>query len=416
MSTASSPSTEFRIATLAGIMTGISIVSIGSGLINNFIALRLTLANVPAPQIGLVATGYPVGFLIGCLATPWMVRRVGQVRAFAIYSGLTASACLLFAVKIDPLLWTVLRTISGLTVAGLFVIAESWMNDVASNELRGRVFGLYMISNKLCYGGGQLLLMVADPLGLVPYMILAACYSLCLVPVALSTASSPTMPDRVTISLSALWRISPVSVAGALTAGICNTTVVSIGPVYASQLGYDTDAVAVFTATIQFGIMLLQYPIGRLSDRGDRRKVMIGVSLATILLGIGLALFGHRDQTILYSLAFIYGGFSGTVYTLAVAHAADRCERRHLVAVSGGLLMVWAVGAMMGPLAATFVMNWLGPSGLFTFTVAVTSVLTMFVLARVFLRDGAVTRAPAPLITTPLPHTRTVAGTDEDRP
>lgn len=374
---------------LAAITAGIAIVSIGSGLVGNYVPLRLNLAQTPTPIIGIVTTGYPLGFLVGCLTAPWIIRRVGHIRAFAILSTLTATGCLALAIDVEPAMWTVIRTLTGFTSAGLFVIAESWMNEQAPNEQRGRIFGAYMVVTKLAYGGGQLLLMAADPMSLAPYMMIAACYSLCLVPVAFTNAPSPRPPERAALNLPWLWRLSPVGVMACIVAGICNTSIVSIGPVYAADLGYDIKDIAIFTATIQFGIMVFQYPIGFISDRFDRRTVLIGVAATTALVGLAIALAGHKSFWILLGLSFVYGGVSGTVYTLGVAHAADRADKSQLVAMSGGLLLAWALGSILGPVLATSTMAKLGPAGLFFFTIVITGLLIPFVLFRMKRREPA---------------------------
>jgi MFS family permease len=386
---------------LAAVMSGIAVVSVGNGLLAVFLAVRMTVEQFPTVTIGVVVTGYSAGFLVGCLLVGRAIRRVGHIRSFAVFAGLMATASLAFAVHVHPLSWLALRLVTGFAAAGLFVVAESWLTEKVPSAQRGRVFGVYMISNKIAYGCGQLLLMAGDPAGLALFMIASACFSLCLLPVALTRAESPGVPDLAGFGLRDLYRVSPVAVVGCFIAGVNNNSVVGVGPVYAAGLGLGTGEIAWFTALVQFGSLLLQYPIGRLSDVIDRRRVLVIAGAGTVLLALLIMALGERSTPGLLALAALYGGISFTLYPLCVAHAADHVEARHLVAVSGGLLLAWAAGATIGPVLATLIMAQAGPGGLFLFVALATSLLILFTLWRMTRRPPPPSSEPAPFVPAP---------------
>ena len=378
---------------LAAITSGIAVVSVGNGLITVFLSVRMTLEAFSTPAIGAVVAGYSIGFLIGCRLVQRVIRQVGHIRAFAVFAALMSASSLAFPALVTVPVWVGLRIVTGFAAAGLFVVAESWLNEKTPTESRGRVFSVYMIATKSAYGAGQLLLMIGDPAGLALFMLAAACFSLCLVPVSLTRAQGPGVPDLTAYGLRKLYQVSPVAVVGCVIAGMNNTSVVGIGPVYAARIGLDVAQIAWFTAAIQFGALALQYPIGRLSDRFDRRRVMLGSAFVTSVLALTVIAVGGGPFWLLLGLAALYGGVSFTIYPVGVAHAADHVQPQHVVAVSGGLLMAWAAGSVVGPMLVTTAMRYGGPGGLFAVIAVQTALLGLFILWRMLQREPPETQA-----------------------
>jgi len=352
---------------LSALLVAISFVSAGNGLLSVFLAVRMTAENFSTGLTGLVVTGYSIGFVAGSFCIAWVVRRVGHVRTLVAFAALMALACLAFPLSIDGATWLILRIVTGIGAAGVFIVAESWLAAKSPPELRGRVFGVYMVSQKMTYGGGQLLLIMGDPMGFAFFMASAALYTMCLLPISLTTAESPAVPERAGLNLRRLYLVSPLAVIASLSAGMVNSAMVTLGPLYGAGLHFDVKQIAWFAASIQFGSLLLQFPIGKLSDLRDRRQVLLGVCLVSAALAAAAALFGHLSFWILLGISLLYGGISFAVYPIAVAHAADHAEPGQLVTVSSGMLALWGIGSVAGPLIATQAMRVLGPPGLFWF-------------------------------------------------
>lgn len=378
-------------------LTGISIVAVANGLLSVFLALRMTLADFAPLSIGVVVTAYSIGFLLGCLRTPRVIRQVGHHRAFAVFAALMGVVALTMATKVDVIAWSALRFVAGFAAAGLYVVAESWLASRTETATRGRVFSAYMIATKSAFGVGQLLLMLGDPQGLALFMVAAALYATCLIPVSLTRDEGPARGDISSYGIAELYRVSPIAVIGCFTAGMNNATIVGIAPVYAAAMRFDTAAIAWFVGLMQFGGLVLQYPIGRLADRIDRRKVVLLSAVGTAVAALGLLAAGGSPLPLVMALAALYGGISFTIYPVCAAHAADRAEQRHMVAIAGGLLLAWAGGSVIGPISATLLMQLAGPGGLFVFIASVTSGLILFILWRMTRRPVVEARFAAAL-------------------
>lgn len=371
---------------VASIIVGIFILQAGNGLLASFLALRMALEDFPGPVIGLVVTGYPLGFLVGCVLAQRLIREVGHIRAFAILASTFACATLLLAIYIEPFFWVCVRALSGFAASGLFMIGESWLSDKSPSHLRGRIFGIYTTSNMTAVSAGQLLLSAGDPKGLTLFMVAAGFICASLIPVAMTRTTAPSRPQVKPLNLLDLYRLSPVGVVGAISAGLANTALGSIGPLFAQQIGLSTVEIAHFMAALLFGGLLLQWPIGRLSDRVDRRKVLAAVMLLAVAVALAIALFGRTLGLGLYGLILLYGGLAYTVYPLSVAQANDHADRSQVVSVSSGLLLSWACGSIVGPTAATAAMSIIGPQGLFFYTAVVSGLLCLFALWRLLRR------------------------------
>jgi MFS family permease len=365
------------------VMAGIFLLQAGNSLFGSFLALRMTIEQFPTPIIGFVVTGYPGGFLLGCLFMPRLVRNFGHIRAFAALASLLCCATLAFAVHIDPWYWVSLRMITGFAAAGMFMVGESWLNEKAPTNLRGKVFAVYMISNMTAASASQLVLGAIDPAGLAFFMVAAGLFSVCVIPIALTGASEPALPSVEALGLVGLYRLSPVAVVGSVTAGLINNAVGSIGPVFAKHIGLGNAEVGTFMAMLLLGGMLLQWPVGRFSDRMDRRRVLLLATVGIVLLALAVAVFGSTSRLLLLGLVLAYGGLAYTIYPLCVSHANDHAGRGQVVSVSAGLLLSWAAGSIAGPSLATLAMTRVGPSGLFYYVAGAATLLALFTLWRI---------------------------------
>ena len=380
---------SFRVS-LALLMAAAGLVSVGNGVLANLVPLRMQMAGFPPLAIGVTATAYTTGFLLGSLLMPRMIRAVGHIRAFAVCAGITLTLTLMFPLAVHWVPWTILRLGNGIFLAGGFLVIESWINDRAPAGSRGRAFSLYIMGNRLSYAIGQLLLSVGDPQGAGLFMLIAALLGMCLVPVSLNRGEAPALPsDRRGMGFFRLFAISPVAAVGAVTSGLVNGAVNNLGPVYSHGIGMTVEQISIFTAAVQVGNVLLQYPVGRWSDTGDRRRVIVLTASVGAVVCFVLALFRDLPFPVMVALATLLGGMTLCLYPICIAYATDRADRGQIVAVNGGMMLSWGAGASLGPFMATFVMQWLGVGGLFLHAGTCAALLALYCAWRM-------TRRPPP--------------------
>jgi MFS family permease len=392
-------SVDLRAALLpfTSLFLSVILLVLGSGLLGVLIPVRANLEGFPTPVIGLFGTAYYVGFVLGCALAPNVVRRVGHIRTFAAFAALAASASLTHALLVNAPVWILLRIGAGFCFAGIYTVIESWLNDRATNETRGRVLAAYMAVNMAALTGGKLLLTADDPAGTTPFALVCLGICLSLVPVALTRSLAPSPPaEAARLRVARLYRLTPVGVVGCLFIGCANSAFWSLAPIFAQARFGSTDGVALFMAAAVVGGALAQWPVGRLSDRMDRRRTMVAVCLAAAGAASALATLEGAAAPLVMLLAFAFGAFALSLYSLCVAHANDYVSADAFVEASSELLMMFGIGAMAGPLAASAVMARAGVEGVFLFTATVHVALAAFILYRM------TRRAPAP------PEERTV--------
>jgi len=360
---------------------GVGLLALGSGLQNSLLGLRAEIESFPTTLIGLVATAFYGGFLAGSLVVPTLIERVGHVRAFAALASLASTTALLHVVFIDPGLWIGLRLVSGFAYAGLVIIAESWLNDRADNTTRGQLLAAYMVINVGAQGLGQLLLNLESPAQFQLFVLVSVLISLSLIPLLLSVAPVPAVDAPQKVALRELYRVSPLGVVGSFSAGLAHGALLGLGAVFARGAGLSVGEVSLFMGAVYLGAVVLQWPIGRLSDIFDRRRVIAGVTgLAALVAMIGANVEG--DTPALVTLALIFGGLSLPVYSLCVSHTNDYLGPRQMVAASAALYFVTGLGAVLGPITASAAMSALGSPGFFVFLAAVHGALGLFAVWR----------------------------------
>lgn len=376
----------------------------GNGLQGMILPLRGVAESFPTWALGLLGTAFAAGFMGGCLGCPLVIRRVGHIRAMAVFAAAASSAVLGYVMVVDPWAWLLLRLASGASLAGVFMVIESWLNEQADNTTRGRVFGAYMIVNFAAVTAGQMLAAAGDPAGFGLFAL--ACIGICwaLVPVGLTRASSPAPPASVRIRVLRLLRLSPVGAVGAAIVGFANGTFGTLGVVYVSGLGFSTLEVTLFASAAIAGAAVMQLPAGALSDRIDRRTVIVAFAAAAVGVGLWMGLSARSglavsaadllgiDREMAWVLAaFLYGAVAYPLYGLCVAHMNDFVDREDFVEASSGVLLLWSIGAAAGPFLAGFAMSLAAPVALFFVIAAAHGALALFALWRMTRRAAPAT-------------------------
>jgi len=362
----------------------------GNGLHSILLPLRGAAEGFSTLELGLIGTGWATGFVLGCLSAPMVVRRVGHIRAFACSAACAAIVILLNGILVLPLAWIALRVASGFFLAGAFMVIESWLNERATNESRGTIFAVYLTVTYLAITIGQFSIIAGDPRHSALFMVGAIAFCLAVLPTALSTAASPRPLARARLDLRRLFANSPVAFLAVTLVGVINGAFGTLAPVFGTRIGLSTAEIALMMSITVVSGALTQVPAGRLSDRTDRRYVMAGTAIGAALAGILLAGLQPRDPTLVLVLAGAYGALTYPIYGLAVAHANDYTDATDFVAVAGGLLLLYGVGTMIGPLAASAAMGGGNPAGLFAVTATAHLAIAGYALYR------TTRRAPVP--------------------
>jgi MFS family permease len=389
------------------LLLGMGILMLGAGLTSTEISLRATLEGFSAPVTGLVMSCYYLGYLFGTAAVPRLVRRVGHIRVFAAMAALAAATVLVQGIFINPLTWGLLRGISGLCFASIYVVAESWLNDRSSRVTRGVLLAVYMVVLYIGLGCAQFLLIPADPKTDRPFMLAAVMISLAMVPIVISAQSAPAICIPRKVSYRELYRNSPLGVVAVTVSGMITSSVYSMGPLFAERRGLGTSGVALFMAVSILAAVLGQFPAGMLSDRMDRRTVIAGVCLIAALAAGALAIFPHLPRPLLYAGAGLFSAMSFTLYSLGVSHVNDQLEPAQMVAASSALLRVNGLGAAVSPILIGALIEHFGTAAYFGALAALSLLLTLFDLWRkrrskpvpTDLKSGFITAGPQGLAT-----------------
>ena len=369
------------IRSVTALLLGVAFLLTGHGLLLTVVPLRAVAEAFSTVEIGMLGSAYYVGFVAGCLLTPFLILRAGHIRSFAALIGLASASALILPLFIDFWPWLFARAVMGVSLAGLFMVIESWLNDRATNLNRGIVFSSYIAVNFGAIAVGQFLVAAGDPGSFQLFLIAGLLIGLATIPVVLTKSAQPAPIALVRFRPKKLFRRSPVGVVGITLIGMATGSFWTLGAVFAVEKGLSPDKAAIFVAIVVIGGVLAQWPVGRLSDRFDRRKMLLALLLTSSVIGLGLAFLPLGDAAIL-AVAFPLGGALLSCYSIAAAHAYDHSDRSEYVETSAGLLFANGVGSMVGPVCAAFLIAGIGASGLFTFTAVVQIGLAAFVLYR----------------------------------
>ena len=382
-------------------MLSTMLLMMGNSVFTTLLALRANIEGYPNEIIGLMTSAYFLGFAIGTMRAGPLINRVGHIRSFAAFAAIVAATMLSFLLIIEPWAWVVLRIVMGASISGLFVIIESWLNNRATNQSRGVLLSMYMMIGYLASAIGQQALQLSDPDGPNIFIFAGMLLILAVVPVALTRATHPDPVPTPHINLRLLIHTSPTSLGGCILGGMIIGSFWGLGPVYARESGLDVSQIASFMSIAVIGGLLMQLPIGRLSDRFDRRTILLAVNTASMLPS-ALLIFGSSLSPLLLFVAIgCFGGLIFTVYPLSVAYANDYLEPKDIVSTSAGFVLAFGVGAVSGPLAAAATMSLVGPAGLFLHALTATLALSGCILWRMRIRHWAPVMEKEPFIATP---------------
>jgi MFS family permease len=370
------------IAATWPLLLGMGVLMLGSGLQSTLLGVRATLEGFPTIVTGAIMSCYYLGYLAGTRIAPPLLRRLGHIRVFATLAAVSSAAILVQGCFVDPFVWGVMRMVSGLCLAGIYVVAESWLNDRASRENRGRLFAVYMVVLYIGLGAAQFLLVLSNPATQTPFMLVSVLISLALVPIVVSSRQVPEHAVPRKVRLRELYRDTPLGVVAVAVSGMISAFTFSMGPVYARLSGLDTAGVARFMAVSILATVVTQYPIGRLSDRMDRRTMIAAVcTLDAVVAGIITATH-DLPHGVFLALAAVFSGFVLTIYSLAVSHVNDKLEPAQMVAASSALLRLNGTSAAIGPVLAGGLMTVFGPRAYFAALAALTGGLAVYDLWR----------------------------------
>ncbi|MGF1592129.1 MAG: MFS transporter [Kiloniellaceae bacterium] len=381
--------TAAAFAPITALLLSVALLLMGNGLQGTLLPVRANLEAFSATDIGILGSAYFLGFAAGCLYGPRLIRRAGHIRAFTALVAIASCVVLVHSLFLEPVLWWVLRAATGFCFAVLYMIIESWLNEKSSNENRGFVFSLYTIINLTVITIGQLMLGLDRPEDFPLFLLASILVSLAAVPVALTKAAAPAPVQSVRIRIGHLYRLSPVGVIGCLAVGLANGSFWALAPLFAQDKGADTWGVAVFMSVAVLAGALGQWPLGRLSDKMDRRRVIIGAACGSAIAGIFFVALAPSWGVPLMSLIFVFGLFAFPIYGICVAHMNDYVEPDGYVEAASGLLLVFALGAVVGPIVASTLVRFFGPDALFGMTAGVQLCLAAFAFYRMRKRPPA---------------------------
>lgn len=370
-----------NIGVLIPLLLSAGILLAGNGLLGTLIAVRGTLEGFGPTIIGFTASAYFVGYILGCLVGPRLVRRAGHIRTFAGLAAVAAIAVLTMILIVDVWVWMGARLITGLCFASLSMVVESWLNERAGSAYRGRVLSLYRVVDLTAVTGSQFLLPLVGAGGFEIFVLTGMLFCLAIVPVSLSRQTAPSAPQAPGFDPLLVWRVSPVAAMGCFAIGLTNAAYRTVGPVYAQTVNLSVDQVALFMAAGIVGGTIAQYPLGWLSDRVGRRAVLIGCTVGSAIAGAVLTLAGETVNAV-YAGSFLFGAFALPLYSLSVAHANDFAPKGRFVELSAALILTFSVGAVIGPLLASATMNVFGGPAFFTYTSIVHLAFLAFILYR----------------------------------
>lgn len=371
------------IRSLLAPLLSLVFMMMGGGLFNTFVSLRLEMEGYNIEEIGLVTSALYFGILIGSIWIDRLISKMGHVRSFVLFAALLAFLTLSQAFWINAWYWCALRLIGGFCMAGVFIVIESWFLMQSPPNLRGAALSIYLAVFYAAVSCGQLLIDVSNPHSIYPFCITAFLVTLSILPISLQKTTEMKKPSTSSrLNIVQMYRISPLGFMGGIISGMLLAVIYGLGPVYANESGMSVSEIGTFMAVLIFGGFSLQLPLGHLADKTDRRRVLNFASFMAAFLAVALALFHSASFTLLLILAWLFGGFSFTLYPISMSYACEKIKEDQIVAATGGFVLSYGIGAIAGPLMAPIVMNLLGPAGFFYFLGSITLLLGLIGLKR----------------------------------
>jgi MFS family permease len=370
------------------LLLGMGLIMLGNGLQGSLLGVRASLEGFGLSATGLIMSGYFIGLMVGSVVVPKLVGRVGHIRSFGALASLASTSILVHVIFIDPWVWWGMRIITGFAYAGIYVVAESWLNDASENETRGQLLSIYMLINLASMAGGQFLLNVAEPAGFVLFALISVLVSIAVIPILTSVNKMPDYETTVSVSMFQLFRVSPLGVVGMLVTSVAMGTIFGLGTIYASKVGLSVREISMFMGAIIIGGAIVQFPLGKLSDLIGRRWVIIGSCLAGASVAFFASQYSGSHGWQLYLIVGLVGAFTTPLYSLCAIHTNDYLNPSQMVAASGTLVFVSGIGATLGPSITAIGMDYIGPQAFF-FSISISlGLVAVFALWRVSQRQG----------------------------
>ncbi|EIE51401.1 MFS transporter [Salipiger aestuarii] len=372
------------------LLLGMLLLMLGNGLQGSLLGVRGTGEGFSAFHMSVVMSAYFVGFLLASRLTPGMIRRVGHVRVFAALASFISAVLILYPAFPHPITWTIERMIIGFCYCGVYVTAESWLNNASSNQSRGQALSLYMIVQMMGVIAAQALLLIPDTTGFLLFVIPSVLVSIAFAPILLSVSPTPAFDTTRRMSLIELYRVSPLGFVGMFLLGGVYAAQFGMSAVFAAEAGLKLTQISMFVASFYVGALVTQYPLGWLSDRMDRRKLVAAVAFVGGIASL-LAAFAPGNFYVLVAAAFFAGGAANPLYSLLIAYTNDFLPPENMAAASAGLLFVNGVGAIAGPIVTGFAIQKFGPGGFF-------GIIALLMLGLTVYAGWRMTRRPAPKV------------------
>ncbi|MDX1716431.1 MAG: MFS transporter [Anderseniella sp.] len=370
------------LRTIWPLMVAILLMSIGNGLQGSLIGVQAAVANFSSTTTGIIASGFSLGLFLSAVFTPNIVRSVGHIRVFAAYASVLSTAVLLIPVYVDPVWWFVMRTLIGFCAAGLAIVVETWLNEGSTNETRGTVLSVYMIIFYTGAGLGSFALLIDDPSGFVRFIVVSAVMSLSLVPIALTRVKAPVLANPMRISIGEIFAASPLAVVAAIANGLGQSAFFNLGAVFGVSHGLSLPYVSTMMAIAPMAVLVSQMPIGWLSDRYDRRVMIVGLSIVSAALAGVAMMMPATTELWLIAVVALFGGISMPLYSLAIAHANDQLSVDQMLAAGSKLVLLYSMGAIAGPSIAGGFMQQLGSAGFMIYMVIIYGGLALYAVYR----------------------------------
>ncbi|MFV0491926.1 MAG: MFS transporter [Pseudorhodobacter sp.] len=374
------------------LLLGLMLLMLGNGMQGSLLGIRGGLEQMDTFQLSVVTSGYFAGFLFGSRMVPAMIRKVGHVRVFAALGSMISAVLILYAVLPNWVAWSLLRVVIGFCFSGVYISAESWLNNAASNEQRGQVLSLYLIVQMIGIVAAQALLNLGDPRDYLLFVIPSVLVSLAFTPILLSAKPAPAFAATKPLSFGRLYAASPLAFVGIFLLGSVFSVQSGMAAVWGTEQGLSVRQITLFIASYYVGGLVAQYPIGWLSDRMDRRILIFGLSIlgAAVLF---LPVFATLPFLMLLGVGAVGGAVSNPLYSLLLAYVNDNLDAADMASASAGLLFINGIGAISGPVIAGWMMGIIGPSGFFLFTALLFVMLTGYTVWRMW------SGRPAPEVT-----------------
>ena len=406
------------------LFTGYGIIMIAFGFQGNLLGVRSVIEDFSLLATGALMSAYFIGYFIGANIVPNLVARVGHVRVFAAFASMASLSILVHAAVVNPIVWSIARFLTGMSMVSIFIVTESWLNDRANNRSRGKLLSVYMFVTFGSIALGALLLNFSSPIKFEPFILISLLLSIALVPILLTKRKAPRFKKIIPMKIKELYKISPMGVVVSFCNGLIHSAIFSLTAVYAIKMGFSIFEISLLIFLITIAGAVFQWPVGFISDKMDRRKVIVYSSIISAFFAfLAIASFGtaaelmylsvnwETNKTMFFIFVTIFAGFSLPIYAINIAHTNDYIPKEKFVSTGAGLQLVMGLGAIGGPITCVIFMDNFGPSGFFIFLIILQIVISVFGFYRMSVRP---TEENPDSTFTPLPRNITPLGIELD--